>query len=102
MPLCPWTAGSGGRWSGRASRAAGNVRYLDFACPQWGIAIEIDVHDSHVRAVGRNRDGQRQNDLVPAWVPLRFDELDLRFAPVVVVAQVRRALAAAGANVSPG
>lgn len=81
----------------RVIDAAGHVRYLDFAYPQWGIAIEIDVHDSHLRVVGRNRDGHRQNDLVPAWIPLRFDELDLRFAPDAVVEQVRRALVAAGA-----
>lgn len=81
----------------RVIDAAGNVRYLDFAYPQWRIAIEIDVHDSHLRALGRHRDGGRQNDLVPAWVPLRFDEFDLRYSPSDVVAQVRRALLAAGA-----
>lgn len=37
---------------------------------------------------------------VVGWVPLRFAELDLRFAVEEVVAQVRRALKAAGAPIA--
>lgn len=83
----------------RVIDAGGSVRYLDFAYRQWRIAIEIDVHDSHLRPVGRNRDGHRQNDLVTAWTPLRFDELDLLYGADQVVAEVRRALVAAGAPI---
>lgn len=82
----------------RVVDADGQVRYLDFAYPEWWIMIEIDLHHSHLRAIGRNRDGQRQNSLVPQWKPLRFDELDLVHAPETVAADVRRALEAAGAD----
>lgn len=84
----------------RVVDAAGNVRYLDFAYRDLRIAIEIDLHNSHLRAVGRNRDGKRQNALVPEWRPLRFDELDLAHAPHEVAADVRRALEAAGADLT--
>lgn len=79
----------------RVVDAAGHRRYLDFAYREERVAIEIDVHDAHLRAIGRNRDGFRQNDLVAEWIVLRFDELDLRFAPQEVVRQVGQALRAA-------
>lgn len=77
----------------------GNRRYLDFAYEEYRIMIEIDVFGEHLRAIGRHHDGHRQNALVSDWRPLRFDELDLRYAPERVVDDVRRALRAAGADV---
>jgi hypothetical protein len=81
----------------RVTDARGERRYLDFAYLDWLIMIEIDVHGSHGRSIGRHHDGHRQNGLVPPWTPLRFDELDLTYRPDVVVEDVRRALVAAGA-----
>lgn len=77
----------------------GNRRYLDFAYEEYRIMIEIDVFGEHLRTIGRHHDGRRQNALVSDWRPLRFDELDLRYAPERVVDDVRRALRAAGAEV---
>ncbi|MBW3561801.1 MAG: hypothetical protein KY437_04820 [Actinobacteria bacterium] len=79
--------------------AAGRVRrYLDFAYRDLRILIEIDVDPLHATTLGRSGDGSRQNDLIHAWIPLRFDEWDLRFHPDRVAEQVRRALVAAGAD----
>lgn len=61
----------------RVVDAYGKRRYLDFAYQEHLLMIEIDVHSSHGRTVGRHHDGHRQNGLVPPWTPLRFDELDL-------------------------
>lgn len=82
----------------RVEDADGNRRYLDFAYLEWRIMIEIDVFVDHRRTVGRHHDGHRQNALVGDWLPLRFDELDLRYDLDRVVADVRRALEAAGAH----
>lgn len=77
--------------------AYGNRRYLDFAYLEWLLMIEIDVHGSHGRSIGRHHDGHRQNGLVPPWHPLRFDELDLVYDRERVVEDVRRALVEVGA-----
>lgn len=82
----------------RVVDASGDVRYLDFAYRPWRVSVEIDLHERHLRAVGRNRDGKRQNALVPEWIILRFDEFDLHHAPSEVARDVARALAAAGAD----
>lgn len=71
----------------------GERRELDFAYPVAGIMIEVDVHPIHGRTVGRRDDGQRQNDLVGDWTPLRFDEVDLRFGMPDVIATIRHHLA---------
>jgi len=84
----------------RVVDAAGRVRYLDFAYADLRIMIEIDVHPDHGRTLGRNADGARQNDLVPAWHPLRFDESDLLYRPGEVADQVRRALRDCGAAIA--
>lgn len=81
----------------RVTDAYGDRRYLDFAYVEHHLMIEIDVHDSHTRTVGRHHDGHRQNGLVPPWSPLRFDELDLVYHLDRVVADVRRALVEVGA-----
>jgi very-short-patch-repair endonuclease len=81
----------------RVVDAYGQRRYLDFAYVAWKVMIEVDVHSSHTRTVGRHHDGHRQNGLVPPWVPLRFDELDLVYELDRVVADVRRTLVAVGA-----
>ncbi len=81
----------------RVEDARGQRRYLDFAYLEWLIMIEIDVHGSHGRSLGRHHDGHRQNGLVPPWSPLRFDELDLVYRPELVVEDIRRALVAVGA-----
>lgn len=81
----------------RVTDAYGQRRYLDFAYVKWLLMIEIDVHGSHGRAIGRHHDGHRQNGLVPPWRPLRFDELDLVYDPDRVVEDVRRALVELGA-----
>lgn len=84
----------------RVRDAAGRLRYLDFAYRELRICIEIDVDPLHTTAVGRNRDGTRQNDLVLEWTLLRWDEWDLRLHPTRVAGQVRRALLAAGAGLA--
>ncbi|MBW3620723.1 MAG: type IV toxin-antitoxin system AbiEi family antitoxin domain-containing protein [Actinobacteria bacterium] len=81
----------------RVEDAYGQRRYLDFAYVRWLLMIEIDVHGSHGRSIGRHHDGHRQNGLVPPWRPLRFDELDLVYDPDRVAADVRRALVEVGA-----
>lgn len=82
----------------RVVDAAGRVRYLDFAWRRSRICVEIDADPLHRTPIGRNEDGSRQNDLVPDWTPLRFDEWDLRYAPERIIAQLRRMLEAAGAS----
>jgi ketosteroid isomerase-like protein len=75
---------------------SGQTRFLDAAWLDYGVFAEIDVHPVHGITIGRRLDGLRQNDLVPAWIPLRFDENDLDHRPDEVVATVRRALIARG------
>lgn len=79
--------------------ADGNPRFLDFAWPDLMLAVEIDVHESHLTTLGRRSDGRRQNALVLAgWTVLRFDEMDLREHPERVAAVIREAYAAAVAS----
>jgi hypothetical protein len=80
----------------RVTDANGGTRFLDAAWPDWAVAAEIDVHPGHGTTLGRRRDGRRQNDLVPVWTMLRFDEQDLEERPGDVVRQVERVLRAAG------
>lgn len=112
IPESRWTRSQRERWFLRVVRqaglplpranvrvvdASGRIRYLDFAWREWRICVEIDADPLHGTTIGRSADGGRQNDLVPEWTVLRFDEWDLRYAADRVVAQVRRALTAAGA-----
>lgn len=83
----------------RVVDAAGNVRELDLAWPEWGVCVEVDLHPSHDGSIGRHADGRRQNDLVDEWRVLRFDDADLQFDAEHVVVVIRRALARAGAPV---
>jgi hypothetical protein len=76
--------------------ASGRRRELDSAWPEWGVAVELDLHPSHTTTVGRRGDGRRQNDLVHDWTLLRFDAHDLATDPAGVVHQVRTALLRAG------
>lgn len=77
----------------------GNRRLLDAAWPDYLVCAEVDLHPDHRRTLGRHADGRRQNALVSQWTVLRFDELDMRFGRAQVLAEVRRALRAAGAPV---
>ncbi|MBW3621147.1 MAG: type IV toxin-antitoxin system AbiEi family antitoxin domain-containing protein [Actinobacteria bacterium] len=83
----------------RVVDAAGRVRELDLAWPEFGVCVEIDVHPSHDGTIGRHRDGRRQNDLIDDWRVLRFDDLDLQFDAPTVVGTIRRSLARAGADI---
>jgi predicted transcriptional regulator of viral defense system len=83
----------------RVHDARGGTRYLDFAWPEWGVCVEIDVHPDHEGTIGRSHDGRRQNDLVADWRPLHFDDFDLQFEPEYVISEVRRVLRKAGAPI---
>jgi hypothetical protein len=76
--------------------ASGRRRELDSAWPEWGVAVELDLHPSHATTVGRRADGRRQNDLIHEWTLLRFDAHDLSTDPGGVVQQVGTALRRAG------
>jgi hypothetical protein len=76
--------------------ASGRRRELDAAWCDHGVAVELDLHPTHATTIGRRSDGARQNDLVHAWVLLRFDAHDLEHRSDEVVRQIRRALQAAG------
>lgn len=78
----------------------GRVRFLDFALPEWLIAVEIDTERHHGSMLARGRDGKRQNTLVLAgWLVLRFAERDLLDHPERVIAEIVAALAARGVDV---
>ncbi|MGH3683033.1 MAG: endonuclease domain-containing protein, partial [Natronosporangium sp.] len=80
----------------RRTDAAGKVRYLDAYWPQWQLHVEVD--GAHHLEVGQwEADLRRQNDV---WISgdriLRFTAFQVRHRPDEVVAQIRRALLAAG------
>lgn len=68
---------------------------VDLAYPHLRLAIEIDGFAWHSSPERKRRDEERQNLLVLAgWTVLRFSAVEVRRRPHVLVAAVRRALAA--------
>lgn len=71
---------------------------VDFAYPEWLLAIEFDGHDAHRTPAQLQRDLTRQNLLVTAgWTILRFTWADVVERPEVVAATIRAQLANLGA-----
>ena len=80
---------------GACPRADGRVAFLDFAYPQIRLGIELDGHAWHATARQRQRDHERQNQVVIAdWTILRFTFEDVSRRPEYVTTLVRRALVA--------
>lgn len=79
--------------------ATGGRRYLDAVYLPEHVWVELDGKRTHTISLDRNDDAKRTADVrgVAPWPePLRFGWADLRDRPGGVVAEVRRALAAAG------
>jgi very-short-patch-repair endonuclease len=77
----------------RVPRPDGRVAFLDLAYPQVHLGIELDGHAWHATTRQRQRDHERQNQVVSAdWTILRFTYEDVTARPEYVVALVRRAL----------
>jgi very-short-patch-repair endonuclease len=74
----------------------GTKRYfIDWAYPEWRIAIELDGFESHSTRAAFESDRVRQNDLVLAgWTLLRFTPRQIEGDPASVVATLLRAAAA--------
>ncbi len=71
----------------------GLVYYLDFAFPEFKLAVEIDGRTYHSSREAFEGDRWRQNDIVLAgWRVLRFTPTMLEEQPQIVVAIIRRAL----------
>jgi REase_MTES_1575/Transcriptional regulator, AbiEi antitoxin len=69
------------------------VARVDFAYPQFRLAIELDGERWHSGRSVRQSDNERQNRLVAVgWVPLRFSWLDVCDRSEFVVHQLRAAL----------
>jgi hypothetical protein len=82
----------------RVRRSDGRVAYLDFAYSRTRVGIELDGMAWHSTATQRQRDHQRQNEVVIAdWTILRFTYADVMHRPEYVESVVRRALLAASA-----
>ena len=74
-------------------RADGRVAFLDFAYPDAHLGIELDGHAWHSTARQRQRDHERQNQVVVAdWTILRFTYEDVTRRPEYVARLVRHAL----------
>jgi very-short-patch-repair endonuclease len=79
----------------RVPRGDGRVAFLDFAYTEIHLGIELDGHAWHATARQRQRDHERQNQVVVAdWTILRFTYEDVSTRPEYVAALVRRALVA--------
>ena len=79
----------------RVPRADGRVAFLDFAYDHIGLGIELDGHAWHATPRQRQRDHERQNQIVMAdWTILRFTFEDIGRRPEYVATIVRRALVA--------
>jgi hypothetical protein len=79
----------------RVPRADGRVAFLDFAYPNVRLGIEMDGHAWHSTPTQRQRDHERQNQVVIAdWTILRFTYEDVTQRPEYVESVVRRALIA--------
>jgi very-short-patch-repair endonuclease len=78
----------------RVRRADGRVAFLDLAYPEVQLGIELDGHAWHATALQRQRDHERQNQVVVVsdWTVLRFTYADVSSRPEHVAALVRHAL----------
>ena len=78
-----------------------NGRFLarvDFAYPEWRLAVEFDGHDAHRTPAQLQADLTRQNLLVATgWTILRFTWADVVERPEMVAATIRAQLASLGA-----
>jgi very-short-patch-repair endonuclease len=82
----------------KVRRADGRVAYLDFAYSLIRIGIELDGLAWHSTATQRQRDHERQNEVVITdWAILRFTYQDVMHRPEYVESVVRRALLRAAA-----
>jgi very-short-patch-repair endonuclease len=87
------------RCQARVVRADGRVAFLDFAYTDIRLGIELDGHAWHATTRQRQRDHERQNQVVTAdWTILRFTFADVSRRPEHVAAVVRRALLAGAAR----
>ena len=83
-PVFQYVVRAGGRFIAR----------VDFAYPEWCLAVEVDGHDSHATPAQLQRDLTRQNLLVAAgWTVLRFTWSDVMERPELVASTIRRQLA---------
>jgi very-short-patch-repair endonuclease len=79
----------------RVPRGDGRFAYLDFAYVPVHLGIELDGHAWHATALQRQRDHERQNQVVVSdWTVLRFTYDDVVKRPEYVATLVRRALVA--------
>ena len=84
----------------RVPRADGRVAFLDLAYPEVQLGIELDGHAWHATALQRQRDHERQNQVVVVsdWTILRFTYADVSSRPEHVAALVRHALFAGASS----
>ena len=83
----------------RVPRADGRVAFLDLAYPEIRLGIELDGHAWHSTVRQRQRDNERQNQVVMAdWKILRFTYNDVAERPEYVANEVRRALVTGAAR----
>jgi very-short-patch-repair endonuclease len=79
----------------RVPRADGGYAYIDCAYVNVRLGIELDGHQWHATPQQRQRDHERQNQVVSAdWTILRFTFADVAQRPEHVANVVRRALLA--------
>jgi len=77
----------------RVPRRDGRVAFLDLAYVQIRLGIELDSQTWHATQRQRQRDLERQNQVVLAdWTILRFTTEDVRERPDYVAATLRQAL----------
>jgi very-short-patch-repair endonuclease len=78
----------------RVTRADGRTAFLDLAYPEIRLGIELDGQAWHATVRQRQRDHDRQNQVVLSdWTILRFTYEDVTHRPEHVATVVRRALA---------
>lgn len=81
------------RCQARVERGDARAAFLDLAYPQIRLGIELDGQAWHATPRQRQRDNERQNDVVLSdWKILRFTFEDITHRPEHVAALVRRAL----------
>ena len=83
----------------RVPRADGRTAFLDLAYPQIRLGIELDGHAWHSTKRQRQRDNERQNQVVLSdWKILRFTYEDVTQRPEYVANVVRHALVTGAAT----
>jgi very-short-patch-repair endonuclease len=79
----------------RIYRGKREIARVDFAFPDFKIAIEVDGYGPHSSPKAFQRDRERQNDLIEmGWVVLRFTWDDIVHRPEAVAMRLRRVLGA--------